>query len=72
MLEGEVAVTLEWLKVSGINEDRSLKINKKVTSEYVFINTGKNDGCIYIKWGVEKKWDTGNEGSPAFYLTVQQ
>ena len=72
VVQGEVALTLEWLKVRGINEDRAMKINDRVTSEYVLLNTKKNQGCIYTKWGVEGKWETGNRGSPAIYLTVQQ
>lgn len=72
VLQGEVAITLEWLKISGINEDRAMKINQKVTTEYLLFNTKKKQGCIYTKWGVEANWNTGNEGSPAMYLTIQQ
>lgn len=71
-LEGEVAVTLEWLKISGVNEDRAMKINDRVTYEYVLLNTKKNQGNIYTRWGVEADWDMGNQGSPAIYLTVQK
>jgi hypothetical protein len=71
MLQGEVAVSLEWLKISGINEDRAMKINDRVTSEYLLFNTKKNEGLIYTRWGVEGNWNTGKEGSPAMYLTVQ-
>ena len=72
VVQGEVALTFEWLKVSDINEDRAMKINDRVSSEYILFNTKKNHGYIYTKWGVEGKWETGNRGSPAMYLTVQQ
>ena len=70
--EGEVAISLEWLKISGVNEDRAMKINQKVTTEYLLFNTKKKQGIIYTRWGVEGKWNTGSEGSPAMYLTVQK
>jgi len=70
--QGEVAISLEWLKISGINEDRAMKINDKLTSEYLLFNTKKKQGIIYTRWGVEGKWNTGLEGSPAMYLTVQK
>jgi hypothetical protein len=70
--QGEVSISLEWLKISGINEDRAMKINQKVTTEYLLFNTKKNQGIIFTRWGVEGKWNTGSEGSPAMYLTVQK
>jgi len=70
--EGEVAISLEWLKISGVNEDRAMKINQKLTKEYLLFNTKKKQGIIYTRWGVEGKWNTGLEGSPAMYLTVQK
>ncbi|MDF1575882.1 MAG: carboxypeptidase-like regulatory domain-containing protein [Bacteroidales bacterium] len=70
--QGEVAISLEWLKISGINEDRAMKINDKITSEYLLFNTKKKQGIIYTKWGVEGKWNTGNEKCPAMHLTVQR
>ena len=72
VLQGEVAVSLEWLKIRGINEDRAMKINDRVTSEYLLFNTKKKQGIIFTRWGVEGKWNTGAEGSPAMFLTVQK
>jgi len=70
--QGEVAVSLEWLKISGINEDRAMKINDRLTSEYLLFNTKKKQGIIFTRWGAEGKWNTGAEGSPAMFLTVQK
>jgi len=67
---GQVALILEWLKVSGINEDRTMRINKKVTSEYVLFNQKKRSGCIFSRWGVEAHWTRADNSSPSIYLTV--
>lgn len=70
VLGGKVALTLEWLKVYGINENRAMKINEKVTSEYVLFNTKRKKGNIFTRWGVEADWKCGNRGSPSIYITV--
>ncbi len=70
VLTGQVAVTLEWLKVGEVYEDRAMKINQKVTAEYVLFNQKKKAGCILTRWGVEADWTRANKSSPAIYLTV--
>ncbi len=35
ILNGEIALTLEWLKVEGINEDREMKINDRREKAYI-------------------------------------
>lgn len=70
VLEGEVALSLEWLKVKGKNEDRAMKINKKVATEYVLFNTEKKHGSTYTRWGVEAEWNSHSEGSPSMFLSI--
>lgn len=70
VLEGQVAVSLEWLKVQGVNEDRAMEINKKLTTEYVLFNTKKKLGSTFTRWGVEAEWNSHNEGSPSIYLSI--
>ncbi len=70
VLTGQVAVTLEWLKVGEVYEDRTMKINQKVTAEYVLFNQKKKAGCILTRWGVEADWTRADISSPAIYLTV--
>ena len=72
VLKDDVAVTLEWVKVFGINKNRSMKINNKTRSEYVLFNTKKNQGCTYTRWGTEAKWAINDTGSPSLYLTIQE
>lgn len=71
ILKGDVALTLEWVKVKGINKNRVQKINKKITTEYVLFNTKKNQGYTYTRWGTEAKWTIHENESPSIYLTVQ-
>ena len=72
VLTGQVAVTLEWLKVGEVCEDRTMKINGKVTTEYVLFNQKKRSGCIFTRWGVEADWTRSDISSPSIYLTVLQ
>ena len=71
ILKGDVALTLEWVKVVGINKNRAQKINNKITTEYVLFNTKKKQGYTYTRWGTEAKWTMHENGSPSFYLTIQ-
>lgn len=71
VLKGDVALTLEWVKVIGINKNRVQKINNKITTEYVLFNTQKKQGYTYTRWGTEAKWSMRENGSPSMYLTVQ-
>ena len=71
ILKGDIALTLEWVKVIGINKNRAQKINGKITTEYVLFNRKKNHGCTYVRWGTEAKWKILETGSPCIYLTIQ-
>jgi len=71
VLKGDVALTLEWVKVVGINKNRAQKINNKIETEYVLFNTKKKHGCTYYRWGTEAKWTMHENGSPSMYLTIQ-
>ncbi len=72
VLTGQVALTLEWLKVGKVYADRAMKINGKVTSEYVLFNQKNKKGCILTRWGVEADWTRADTSSPSIYLTVLQ
>jgi hypothetical protein len=72
VLEGDVALTLEWVKVVGINKNRAMKIRNKMTSEYVLFNQKRKQGCIYTRWGTEAKWNINEDGSPSIYVTIQE
>ncbi len=71
--KGEIALTLEWIKVYGINEDRLMRMNgsKNYTANVLF-NLNKNNGTFFIRKGSEAKWLRTENQSPSFYLTVQE
>ncbi|MCJ7717867.1 MAG: carboxypeptidase-like regulatory domain-containing protein, partial [Anaerolineales bacterium] len=47
VLSGEVGVTLEWLKVDGVNKDRAMKINKRMQGAYILFKNQKNVCGLY-------------------------
>jgi len=72
VFKDEVAFTLEWAKVIGLNDKRLLYMDgSKQASANVLFNVKKNQGIIYTKWGVENKWKLKESLSPSIYLTVQ-
>ncbi len=72
VLNGEVALCLEWLKVLKLNPKKLISVNGRPKSANVLFSMKKNTGCSYTKWGVEDKWRRGDDASPSFYLTVQE
>ena len=70
VFSGDIALTLEWVKVNGINTDRLITVNGFKGLNVLF-NVKKGEGCTYVKWGVEAKWKLENNESPSFYVTVQ-
>ncbi len=72
ILQGDIALTLEWIKVFGVNKNRAMKINQDIWSEYVLFNKSKKKGYTYTRWGTEAKWNVLNNGSPSIYLTIQE
>lgn len=73
IFKGDIALTLEWLKVIGVNNDRLVKMNgsKEFTANVLF-NIKKKQGTFYRKWANEDKWTRIDDQSPSFYLTVQE
>lgn len=70
--EGDIALSLEWIKVMGLNNDKLMKMNgqKQYTANVLF-SEKKNKGCIYTRWGSEAMWSRFEDKSPCFYLTIQ-
>lgn len=70
VFEGEIALTMEWIKVIGLNKDKLLSsMNKSFPA--VTLNTKQNKGVTYTKWGTEAKWISHTNGSPCIYITAQ-
>lgn len=71
IMSGEIGLTLEWLKVQGINEDREMKINDRMQKAYILFKNKKNQTGLY-RWGTEAKWIINKEKSPSIYLTIME
>ena len=73
VFKGEIALTLEWLKVLGLNKKDMIRVNKsKQKTANVLVSVKNKQGCIYAKWGVEAKWTKRDTQSPSIYLIVQE
>jgi hypothetical protein len=68
---GEIALTLEWLKIQGIEEKREMKINGKSEKAYLLFKNKKNQTGLY-RWGTEANWIINKVKSPSMYLTIME
>jgi len=68
-LSGDVAMTLEWRKVEGIQQDRAMKINGRMQGAYILFKNKKGAGGLY-RWGTEAPWIINKEKSPSMYVTI--
>lgn len=72
VLNGDVAVTIEWVKVIGVNAKRLARVNKsKEKTPQILLNVSKKNGCLYRKWAHDDSWTAINECSPSIYLIVK-
>lgn len=73
MLSGEIALTLEWLNVFGVNENKLKRVNDlKNPSANVLFCVSKKNGWVYTRWGSEAKWNAHIGHQPTFYVTVTE
>jgi hypothetical protein len=72
VFEGEIALSLEWIKVIGMDMNK-LITSKGAKQSYpaVTFNKKLNEGLTFTKWGTEAKWAYHDKSSPSIYLTVQ-
>lgn len=72
VFKGDIALMLEWVKVTGVNKDMLWQSKySKVPVLVVFFKCSKQ-GNTYYKWGSENKWQVNKNMSPSIYLTVQE
>lgn len=73
VLSGEIILSLEWVKVYGVNEDRLMRMNnsEQYTANMLF-KVKRKSGSMFTRWGSEAKWRRLDNRSPSFYLTVQE
>ena len=72
VLSGDVALTLEFVNVFGLKNNKLKKMgNGKKPEAVVLFRSKKGKGNFYSKWGSEANWIKITDESPTFYLTVQ-
>lgn len=73
VFKGDIAVTIEWIKVIGAHEDRIVKFNnfKQASSNNLLLNVKMKQGCFYDKKANEDRWTRIDNMSPSIYLSVQ-
>ena len=71
VLQGEIALSLEWIKVVGIDINKLLSNGSKQHFPAVTFSTKQKAGLTFTKWGTEAKWVTHDNSSPSIYLTVR-
>ena len=69
IFKGDVAITLEWVKVIGLNEKKLYKFYDGTKRPVVLFRYSKK-GAHYTKRGAENKW-IKTRGIPCYYFTVQ-
>lgn len=73
IFSGDIALSLEWIKVFGLHQDRLVKMNSsKQASPNVLFNMRRKQGCVFHRWGTEAKWSRKDGLSPTFYITIQE
>lgn len=73
VLKNKIAISIEWLKIYGVNEDRFVIHNKnKHATAVVVFRVKREKGSMFSRWGSEAIWKRIENKSPAFYLTVQE
>jgi hypothetical protein len=71
-LKGEIVLSLEWIKVWGLNKKNMVKMNRsKEKTAVVLLSKKKNNGQTFAKRGVEAIWRSSIGNTPSIYLTVQ-
>ncbi len=69
VFSGRVALTLEWLKVAGLNPERKMYINGEMQDDYILLKNKKNQTGLYRR-GTEANWQINEKHSPAMYLNI--
>ena len=74
VFKGDVALTLEWIKVIGAHDERVVQFSgsNQPTANIVLFNVKEKKGCFYKKNANEDKWTRTSTNSPSFYLIVQE
>jgi hypothetical protein len=73
VLSGNVALSLEWIKISNIIEKNMIRMNgAKEATPNVLFETSNKGGTIFMRRGSAAIWKKEENTSPGFYITVRE
>nr|WP_321452579.1 carboxypeptidase-like regulatory domain-containing protein [uncultured Carboxylicivirga sp.] len=71
VVSGKVALTIEWIKVTNVIEQRLVKMNgSKQGAAVVLFELNKRNGNVFTRRGSAAQWKIGKGESPVFYITT--
>ena len=72
-IRGNVALSLEWIRISNVIEKNLVKMNgAKTGTPVVLFNINKKSGTIFSRRGSEALWRKEEGESPGFYISVKE
>ena len=72
-IEGRVALTIEWVRISNVINKNLKKTNKnKEASPDVLFNVNRMNGTSFYRWGSEANWEIKENYSPVFFVTIKE
>nr|WP_319397648.1 carboxypeptidase-like regulatory domain-containing protein [uncultured Carboxylicivirga sp.] len=72
VVSGKVALTIEWIKVTNVIEQRLVKMNgSKQGAAVVLFELNKRNGKVFTRRGSAAQWKIGKGESPVFYITTK-
>lgn len=73
LMEGTVALTIEWVRISNVINKNLIKINRnKEASPNVLFNVNRKHGTSFYRWGSEAIWEIREKYSPVFFVTIKE
>lgn len=73
LLEGTVALTIEWVRISNVINENLMKINKdKKASPQVLFDMNTKSGTFFYRWGSQATWEIKENSSPVFFVTIKE
>ena len=72
-INGDVVLSLEWIKISNVIEKNLVKMNgAKTGTAVVLFKLNKKSGTLFSRRGSEAKWRKEENKSPGFYVSVKE
>ena len=72
-IRGNIALSLEWIRISNVIEKNLVRMNgEKTGTPVVLFNINKKNGTIFSRRGSEALWRKEEGESPGFYISVKE